>query len=150
MSNDRKSLPLVYSCSGCSSAAQLANHVALQLDRRGVAEMSCIAGVGGDVPSLVKVAKSGRPIVVIDGCPLACARKCLEKHDVEPEMHLQLGEHGVKKRFHADFDQDQAEQIVAMVTDGIASRRAVAPAELRRPGDEPIERICNPNNKSGD
>ena len=29
--------PLVYSCSGCSSAAQLANHVALQLDRRGVA-----------------------------------------------------------------------------------------------------------------
>lgn len=43
--------PLVYSCSGCSSAAQLANHVALQLDRRGVAEMSCIAGVGGDGPS---------------------------------------------------------------------------------------------------
>ena len=29
--------PLVYSCSGCSSAAQLANHVAVQLDRRGVA-----------------------------------------------------------------------------------------------------------------
>ena len=40
--------PLVYSCSGCSSAAQLANHVALRLDRAGVAEMSCIAGVGGD------------------------------------------------------------------------------------------------------
>ncbi len=46
-------LPLVYSCSGCSSAAQLANHVALQLDRRGLAEMSCIAGVGGDVPYLL-------------------------------------------------------------------------------------------------
>ena len=48
--------PLVYSCSGCSSAAQLANHVALQLDRRGVAEMSCIAGVGGDVPHLKRAA----------------------------------------------------------------------------------------------
>jgi uncharacterized metal-binding protein len=53
-------LPLVYACSGCSSAAQLANHVALQLDRRGVAEMSCIAGVGGDVPYLLKIAQSGR------------------------------------------------------------------------------------------
>ena len=52
-------LPLVYSCSGCSSAAQLANHVALQLDREGLAEMSCIAGVGGDVPSLVRLARSG-------------------------------------------------------------------------------------------
>ena len=62
--------PLVYACSGCSSAAQLANHVALQLDRRGVAEMSCIAGVGGDVPKLVRLATSGRPIVALDGCPL--------------------------------------------------------------------------------
>jgi len=61
--------PLVYSCSGCSSAAQLANHLALQLDRHGMAEMSCIAGVGGDVPQLLKLAHSGRPIIALDGCP---------------------------------------------------------------------------------
>lgn len=46
MNNERRTLPLVYSCSGCSSAAQMANYVAVQLDRRGAAEMSCIAGVG--------------------------------------------------------------------------------------------------------
>jgi len=40
-------LPLVYSCSGCSSAAQLANQLAIRLDREGLAETSCIAGVGG-------------------------------------------------------------------------------------------------------
>ena len=39
MSSARDSRPLVYSCSGCSSAAQLANHVAVRLDRSGVAEM---------------------------------------------------------------------------------------------------------------
>ena len=59
--------PIVYSCSGCSSAAQLANHVALRLDRCGAAEMSCIAGVGGDVPHLMKTARSGRPIIALDG-----------------------------------------------------------------------------------
>jgi len=32
MSNDTK-LPLVYSCSGTSSAAQMANHIAVKLDR---------------------------------------------------------------------------------------------------------------------
>jgi uncharacterized metal-binding protein len=134
MSDDKKNLPLVYSCSGCSSAAQMANHVALQLDRRGVAEMSCIAGVGGDVPSLVKVARSGRPIVVVDGCPLVCARKCLARHGIEPELHLQLGEHGVKKRFHADFDRNQAEQIVGMVADEIEIR------EIADTGTERCER----------
>lgn len=33
-------LPLVYSCSGCSSVAQMANHVALQLDRRVMTEIA--------------------------------------------------------------------------------------------------------------
>ena len=68
-------LPVVYSCSGCSSAAQLANHVALQLDRKGLAEMSCIAGVGGDVPHLMKLARSGRPIIGLDGCPSVCVQR---------------------------------------------------------------------------
>jgi hypothetical protein len=35
--------PLVFACSGCSNAGQLANQVALELNRRGVAEMSCLA-----------------------------------------------------------------------------------------------------------
>jgi len=99
-----KMLPLVYSCSGCSSAAQLANAVALRLDRDGTAEMSCIAGVGGGVAPLVKLAQSGRTIIAIDGCPLACARECLAKQGVVPDHHLLLNELGVRKKMHADFD----------------------------------------------
>lgn len=83
-----KSLPLIYSCSGCSSAAQMANYIAIQLDRRGDAEMSCIAGVGGNVKSLVRIAISGRPIIAIDGCSLQCVRSCLAKHYVTPTKRL--------------------------------------------------------------
>jgi uncharacterized metal-binding protein len=58
---------LVYSCSGCSSAAQLANYLAVRLDREGHAQMSCIAGVGGNVRSLVRkldeAVQSERPIL---------------------------------------------------------------------------------------
>ena len=46
--------PLIYSCSGCSNVAQLANQIAIELDREGLAEMSCIVGVGGNVKSLIK------------------------------------------------------------------------------------------------
>lgn len=107
--------PLVYSCSGCSSAAQLANHVALRLDRLGVAEMSCIAGVGGDVPSLVRLAQSGRPVIALDGCALNCARSCLARHGVAPERHYQLQQYGVKKLTHEDFDPDQAAEVLQRV-----------------------------------
>jgi len=107
--------PLVYSCSGCSSAAQTANYIALQLDRRSVAEMSCIAGVGGDVPHLLKIAKSGRPIVALDGCVLACTKSSLARHGIAPRWYYQLHEYGVKKRYHQDFDVEQAEQVIAEV-----------------------------------
>jgi len=113
MPRDRERLPLVYSCSGCSSAAQLANHLALRLDRTGHAEMSCIAGVGGGVRSLVRkaqeAAQAGRPIVAIDGCVLACARSCLAREGLQPTLHVQLAHEGVRKTYHADFDPAQAD-----------------------------------------
>ncbi len=117
--------PLVYSCSGCSSAAQMANEVARQLDRREVAEWSCIAGVGGDVPSLVKRALSGRPIIAIDGCPLQCVKACLARHHVQPTKHYLLHEHGVKKKLHAEFDPAHARELTDHIADEIVSAGAL-------------------------
>lgn len=109
----RKSLPLVYACSGCSSAAQMANHLALRLDRAGAAEMSCIAGVGGGVTGLVRTAQSQRPILALDGCVLHCVSACLARAGVVADTHLVLSDYGVKKRRHADFDPDEAEGVYA-------------------------------------
>ena len=107
------SMPLVYSCSGCSSAAQMANDLALKLDREGVAEMSCIAGVGGGVTALVRTAQSGRRILALDGCVLKCVSACLANAGVMADTHLVLSDYGVKKRKHADFDPVEAQQVYA-------------------------------------
>lgn len=120
--SSRAHLPLVYSCSGCSSAAQMANWLAIALDRRGLAEMSCIAGVGGDVPKLVRLATSGRPIIGIDGCALACVRNTLARHGVAPDDYHLLSDHGVRKRYQTDFDMDEAERVL----DGMAAALAAA------------------------
>ncbi len=96
-------LPLVYSCSGCSNIAQIANQVAIELDREQLAEMSCIAGVGGGVSSIVKKASSGRRIIALDGCPLHCVKNCLAQHQIEASHHYTLTDYGVKKKYHMDF-----------------------------------------------
>lgn len=116
-----KDLPLVYSCSGCSSAAQMTNQLALRLDREGAAEMSCIAGVGGGVAGLVRTAQSRRPILALDGCLLKCVSACLANAGVTAHTHLVLSDHGVRKRKHADFDPAEAAEVY---------RRAVLPAAL--------------------
>nr|WP_251068137.1 putative zinc-binding protein [Marinobacter sp. C7] len=102
---------MIYSCSGCSDVAQLANNAAVRLDHEGSFEMSCISGVGGKVPALVKTAQSGRPITVIDGCPLHCARACLENVGVEPDEHVRLYEFGFKKRYGQSYGDDAVEEV---------------------------------------
>ncbi|WP_436922910.1 putative zinc-binding protein [Halosimplex amylolyticum] len=119
MTADYDDLPLVYSCSGCSSAAQMANDLAVRLDRERLAEMSCIAGVGGDVAPLVDTATSGRPTVVIDGCPLECARTCLDDHGVTPDYHVNLAAEGVAKEYHTDYDDEQAERLFDDLVEGV-------------------------------
>lgn len=114
-------LPLVYSCSGCSGAAQMANYLALNLDRKGAAEMSCIAGVGGGVESLLRLARSGRPILALDGCPLVCVKESLVQRGIEPQAHVILSDYGVKKRRHADFDVAEADRLLPEL-DELASR----------------------------
>jgi uncharacterized metal-binding protein len=109
MTNSEK--PLVYACSGCSNVAQMANNVAVALDRAGDAEMSCISGVGGGVRKLVNLAKSGRRIIALDGCPLHCVSCCLKNVGVKPDIHLTLSNLGYKKKYGEDFGADICEQV---------------------------------------
>ena len=132
--SDRRTLPLVYSCSGCSNVAQLANTLAVRLDRAGLAEMSCIAGVGGRVASLINKANSGRPILAIDGCQLQCVRGCLDQHQVTATVHLVLSQYGLKKRYGEDCSASEADQLFAEIAQLIASdRMQVKPAAPPRP-----------------
>ncbi|MBR7745198.1 putative zinc-binding protein [Undibacterium baiyunense] len=112
-------LPLVYSCSGCSSVAQLANDCALELDRAGRAQMSCISGVGGGVPSLQKLAQSGRPILALDGCALACVKACLAQAGITATVHLILNQEGARKRFHVDAQPEERALIARVVNQGL-------------------------------
>ena len=59
----------------------------------------------------LNAAQTGRPILGIDGCALACVRSSLAQRGIEPTMHLQLGEHGVRKEYHADFSEAQADSL---------------------------------------
>ena len=93
-------------------------------DWRGVAEMSCIAGVGGGVPHLLKIALSGRPIVALDGCPLVCVKSSLSRHGIQARNHYQLHQFGVKKRAHQDFDLQEAARVVERVSADLARQHA--------------------------
>lgn len=117
----RSILPLVYACSGCSNVAQLANTLAVRLDRSGLAEMSCIVGVGGHVAALVNKAASGRRIFALDGCALECVANCLKQHDLHANVHLILNQHGLRKRNGEDCTEAQGDELFEVIRQLIAT-----------------------------
>jgi uncharacterized metal-binding protein len=97
----------------------MANHLAVRLDRLKVAEMSCIAGVGGDVKPLVMTARSGRPIIALDGCPLHCVAQILKRHGLKADKHYDLSKLEVKKRKHEDFDPQEAARVLQHIVNDL-------------------------------
>jgi uncharacterized metal-binding protein len=106
-----KSEPLVYACSGASNLGQLSNEIAIRLHRAGLAEMSCAEAVGIETGPPYATALSGRPVVAVSGCPLACARRLLDEHGVAVTSSIQLENRGVPKAKHTDVAGDDSERI---------------------------------------
>ena len=88
---------MVYDCSGCSDAGETADRIARQLTRDGAAEMSCLAGIGGRVKSLLRKGEQAERILVVDGCPLNCAAHTLRLAGFQKFDHLELHKIGIRK-----------------------------------------------------
>ena len=88
---------VIYACSGCSDAGELADHAARALSQQGLGEMSCLAGIGGRVKPLLIRAQKAEQIVAIDGCPLNCARHTLAQAGFQTVHHVELHRVGLRK-----------------------------------------------------
>jgi uncharacterized metal-binding protein len=88
---------VIYACSGCSDAGELADRTARTLSQQKRGEMSCLAGIGGRVKPLLIKAETADQIVAIDGCPLNCARHTLEQAGFKAMHHLELHKLGLRK-----------------------------------------------------
>ena len=96
---------IIYSCSGIgSNVGQLANAAACTLSREGYGSGSCLAGLGGDIEKLVNVAKSADERIVIDGCPVGCAKKIMDDKGLPIDNYVLITELGITKTPGPSYD----------------------------------------------
>ena len=88
---------LIFACSGAADVGAVADQAARKLTRDGAGRMFCLAGVGGRVSGIMKATEAADKILAVDGCPLDCAKSCLEQAGFTEFEHLQLAEMGLEK-----------------------------------------------------
>lgn len=89
---------LLYACSGGANVAEASDAACRQLmsDRRG--SMFCLAGLGAGIEGMVKQAREADLNVVIDGCPMDCARKIFDRLSLDNVHFVRVTDLGLKKK----------------------------------------------------
>lgn len=88
---------LIFSCSGAADVGHLADSTARKLTKDGDGKMFCLSGIGGNVSGILKTTESAAKILVIDGCPLDCAKKTLEEKGFKNFEYIRITDMGFEK-----------------------------------------------------
>ncbi|MGE5672161.1 MAG: putative zinc-binding protein [Fibrobacterota bacterium] len=102
---------LVFSCCGAADVGDLADRVARQLNREGTAKMYCLTGIGAGIQNIIDYSKTASSILAIDGCPVDCTKKLLEKAGINDFAFLRITDLGYTKG-----KTDITDEIVSAVT----------------------------------
>lgn len=87
---------LVMACSGASDIGCLSDKVARKLRDNGVRSMKCLAMVASDNQPLIESLKTAN-VLIIDGCPVDCGKKIMDKAGLTNYGYLRLTDHGFQK-----------------------------------------------------
>lgn len=87
---------VVLSCSGASDVGAISDQVARALAVAGHRKMGCMAKIGAGIEKAIEEFKT-KDILVIDGCPVACGRKALDRNNFENYKHMIVTNQGLIK-----------------------------------------------------
>lgn len=93
----RKHINLVFVCSGAADVGELTDRAARQIRNEGFGTMSCLASIGARDSDITFNAEIADRVLLIDGCPNACARRTFAEAGLSRFTHFDLSEVGLKK-----------------------------------------------------
>jgi len=99
-------------CSGGSNVGQITNEVAKRLWAEGLANFFCLAGVGGHVSGMVASVKGSDKVLVLDGCPVGCAKKCMDAAGLSDYEYVMVTDLGIAKEKTFDLAEADVERVL--------------------------------------
>lgn len=109
---------IIFPCAGQANTGQITNLAAVQLTDEGFGKIACVALLATGSEGLVERAKKAECVVVLDGCPMVCAKKIAEANGVPVSRHLVATEMGIEKGPSKDYTDADIETMVSACWEG--------------------------------
>lgn len=119
---------IIFPCAGQANVGQLTNLAAIQLTEEGYGSIACASLLAIGAENLIANALNADEVVVLDGCPMLCAKKIAGAHGIAAGQHLVMTELGITKGPSKSYTNDDIEKIVAACWKGEGRvKQAAAP-----------------------
>lgn len=125
---------IIFPCAGQANVGQITNLAAIKLTEEGYGSIACSALLAIGAENLMNNLKTADEIVVLDGCPMLCAKKIAEAHNVKVGQHLVLTQMGIEKGPSRKYTDDDIEKVVSACWKGEGRNGSAAPCSSK-PGN---------------
>ena len=112
---------LLYACSGGANVAEIADRAARELMFSGCGSMFCLAGIGAGIEAMVQTARDADLNLVIDGCPMDCAKKIFDRAGVANCRQIKVTDLGIEKTKGVRATAEQVQKVVAKAKESLAA-----------------------------
>jgi uncharacterized metal-binding protein len=111
---------LLYACSGGANVAEVSDLAARELMAAGCGTMFCLAGLGAGIQGMVQTARDADMNILIDGCPMECAKKVFDRAGVTNYVQFKVTDLGIEKVKGVRPTQEQVDRAVARARQMVA------------------------------
>jgi uncharacterized metal-binding protein len=114
---------IIFPCAGQANVGQLTNLAAVQLTEEGYGSIACASLLAIGAENLVANAMNADEVVILDGCPMNCAKKIAGAQGIAAGQYLVMTELGITKGPSKSYTNDDVEKIVAACWKGEGRRQ---------------------------
>ena len=105
---------MIFACCGAADVGELADLAARKVHKEGGGTFLCLTGIGAGIDMFIDKTKAAPQVVAIDGCPVDCTKKLLEKYDITTFEFIRVTDLGFKKG-QSPVTRESTEQIAIKI-----------------------------------
>ena len=125
---EAEKLDIVFTCSGAASVGKIGHEVGVLLTNAGqTARLCCTTAVAAGSKMHLNIGHRAKKVIVIDGCPMKCATKVMEKAGIKIDHSFTVTDFGIAKQPTLNISDEEVLKVALQIAEEVGMKLNVKP-----------------------
>ncbi len=125
---EAENLDIIFTCSGAASVGKIGHEVGVLLTNAGQsARLCCTTAVAAGSKMHLDIGHRARKVIVIDGCPMKCATKVMEKAGIKVDHSFTVTDFGIAKQPTLDISDEEVLKVALEIAEKVGMKLNIKP-----------------------